>query len=241
MEKEEKNIINHTVEDTTVVNEDIIKNDDVIPAPVIDPIDVPAEEPVIPEDPAVIAPVEEPCGEPGCGTCGCKTAVTVANYFGTLQECVTIAWRFHIKTRKHHIHIALNEFYEKALDIVDDIIEQYQGICGVVEDTFTNCVIGDGKTESEYLTELKAFVENNRCVLGCHSEIDSTIDELLALIDSTNYKITAFTESAVKSFEEFVYEDYPAIKESCKHDRFGKRSCDDPDEPDYDPDFAEEE
>ena len=344
MEKEEKNIIEQPVEDTTVVNEDIIKKDDeseevtptedetlthtddvipapvddntvvepedatlaptddVIPAPVeaptevpgsevtepvaepvaepvVDPIDVPAEEPVldapladivppvqdipvdapvdvpaetpivdpiIPEDPAAIAPTEEPgcegtcaCGNPDCdGSCGCcSSAVTVANYFGTLQECVTIAWRFHLKTRKHHIHVALNEFYEKALDIVDDIIEQYQGICGVVEDTFTNCVVGDGKTEGEYLTELKAFVENNRCVLGCHSEIDSTIDELLALIDSTNYKLTAFTESAVKSFEEFVYEDYPAIKESCKYDRFGERSCDDQDDKDYDPEL----
>ena len=65
----------------------------------------------------------------------------------------------------------------------------------------------------------------------------STIDEFLALIDSTNYKLIAFTESAVKSFDEFVYEDYPAIKESCKYDKFGNRSCDDPDDEDYDPEM----
>ena len=208
----------------------------------------PVSEPVIPEDPAAIAPVEEPgiegtcaCGDPNCdGTCVCcnsecpSSSVTIGNFFGTLQECVTIIWRFHLKTRKHHIHVTLNEFYEKALDIVDDIIEQYQGICGVVEEPFVNCIVGDGKTEGEYLTELKAFVENNKCVLGDHSEINSTIDEFLALIDSTNYKLTAFTESAVKSFDEFVYEDYPAIKESCKYDRFGNKSCDDPDDEDYD-------
>lgn len=228
---------------------------DIVPPMQDIPVDAPVEEPgsevtdtptdvvdpIIPEDPATIVPAEDPgcegvctCDNPNCdGSCGCcSPTVTVANYFGTLQECVTIIWRFHLKTRKHHIHVALNEFYEKALDIVDDIIEQYQGICGVVEDTFTNCVVGDGKTEGEYLTELKAFVENNRCVLGDHSEINSTIDEFLALIDSTNYKLTAFTESAVKSFEEFVYEDYPAIKESCKG-----RSCDDSDDEDYDPEF----
>ena len=116
-----------------------------------------------------------------------SSSVTIGNFFGTLQECVTIIWRFHLKTKIHHVHVTLNEFYEKALDIVDDIIEQYQGICGVVEEPFVNCITGDGKTEGEYLTELKAFVENNKCVLGCHSEIDSTIDEFLALIDSTNY------------------------------------------------------
>lgn len=249
--------------------------DPVIDVPGAEPVstDVPVgtepvvSEPVIPEDPATIAPVEEPvldapladiappmqdipvdapveepgcegtcaCGDPNCdGTCGCpSSSVTVGNFFGTIQECVTIIWRFHLKTRKHHIHVTLNEFYEKALDIVDDIIEQYQGICGVVEDPFVNCIVGDGKSEGEYLTELKAFVENNKCVLGDHSEINSTIDEFLALIDSTLYKITSFTESAVKSFDEFVYEDYPAIKESFQYHRYG----DDPEDSDYDPEF----
>ena len=203
--------------------------------------DNPEEHTLIPTDDIIPTPVDVP-GTPECGA-GCpeNSVVTVANIFGTLQECVTITWRLHLKTRKHHIHVTLNEFYDKALDIVDDIIEQYQGIYGVVEDTFTNCVVGDGKSESEYLTELKTFIENNRCVLGNHSEINSTIDEFLALIDSTIYKITSFCEHEIKSFDEFVYEDYNAIKEACKHDRFGERSCDDPDDPDYDPDFAEEE
>lgn len=236
-----------------------------VDVPVDAPVEVPGSEvvdPIIPEDPAPVVtdpvvvgdenPVDDAgcaCGEAGCD-CGCEeptcdsteiascsSPVTVANLFGTLQECVTIAWRFHLKTRKHHVHVTLNEFYDKALDVVDDIIEQYQGICGVVEDTFTNCVVGDGKTEGEYFTELKAFVENNKCVLGDHSEINSTIDEFLALIDSTLYKLTSFTESAVKSFDEFVYEDYQTIKESCHYDRFGDRHSDDPDDEDFDPEF----
>ena len=203
--------------------------------------DNPEEQTLIPTDDIIPTPVDVP-GTPECGaSCPENSVVTVANIFGTLQECVIITWRLHLKTRKHHIHVTLNEFYEKALDIVDDIIEQYQGIYGVVEDTFTNCIVCDGKSESEYLTELKTFIENNRCVLGNHSEINSTIDEFLALIDSTIYKITSFCEHEIKSFDEFVYEDYTAIKEACKYDRFGERSCDDPDDPDYDPDFDEEE
>ena len=226
MEKNEKDIINTVICDNPE-EQTLIPTDDIIPTPV----DVPGT----PECGAG-------CPDGGCSA-GCpeNSVVTVANIFGTLQECVTITWRLHLKTRKHHIHVTLNEFYDKAIDIVDDIIEQYQGIYGVVEDTFTNCIVCDGKSESEYLTELKTFIENNRCVLGDHSEINSTIDEFLALIDSTIYKITSFCENEIKSFDEFVYEDYNAIKEACKHDRFGERSCDDPDDPDYDPDFAEEE
>ena len=226
MEKNEKDIINTVICDNPE-EQTLIPTDDIIPTPV----DVPGT----PECGAG-------CPDDGCGA-GCpeNSVVTVANIFGTLQECVTITWRLHLKTRKHHIHVTLNEFYDKAIDIVDDIIEQYQGIYGVVEDTFTNCVVGDGKSESEYLTELKTFIENNRCVLGDHSEINSTIDEFIALIDSRIYKITSFCENEIKSFDEFVYEDYNAIKEACKYDRFGERSCDDPDDPDYDPDFDEEE
>ena len=225
MEKNEKDIINTVICDNPEEHT-LIPTDDIIPT-----VDVPGA----PECGAG-------CPDGGCSA-GCpeNSVVTVANIFGTLQECVTITWRLHLKTRKHHIHVTLNEFYDKAIDIVDDIIEQYQGIYGVVEDTFTNCVVGDGKSESEYLTELKTFIENNRCVLGDHTEINSTIDEFLALIDSTIYKITSFCENEIKSFDEFVYEDYNAIKEACKYDRFGERSCDDPDDPDYDPDFDEEE
>ena len=226
MEKNEKDIINTVICDNPEEHT-LIPTDDIIPTPV----DVPGT----PE-------CGTGCPDDGCGA-GCpeNSVVTVANIFGTLQECVTITWRLHLKTRKHHIHVTLNEFYDKAIDIVDDIIEQYQGIYGVVEDTFTNCIVSEGKSESEYLTELKTFVENNRCVLGDHSEINSTIDEFLALIDSTIYKITSFCENQIKSFDEFVYEDYTAIKEACCHNKFGERYSDDPDDPDYDPDFAEEE
>lgn len=207
-------------------------------------VDNPPVDTVIPEDPAALAPsepvvdapVENPvvddivgpgpeatcaCGDPNCdGNCGvgpepCTLpCVTVANLFGTLQECVTIIWRYHLKTRKHHVHVDLADFYNKALDVVDDIIERYQGIVGVVDDPFTNCIVGDGKDEITYLQELKNFVELNKSVLGDHSEINSAIDDFLGLIDTTLYKLTSFCENAVKSFEEYVYEDYK-VDESC--------------------------
>lgn len=218
-------IVTDPVVDAPIEDPTLATTDEVIPAPV----DVPAEDVPVPDDPATIIPLDPvvpegpgpetvcACGDPNCdGSCGTECSpepcsnpsVTVANFFGTLQECVTIIWRFHLKTRKHHVHVDLNDFYESALDKIDNIIEQYQGICGIVEDPFTNCVVGEGKDEISYLQELKGFIENNKCVLGDHSEINSSIDDLLGLIDSTLYKLTSFTESAVKSFEEFVYEDY---------------------------------
>ena len=198
------------------------------PAPVIsdvvpevgdeNPTDVPVEAPVEPaaeecpncegESSTDIAiPGECPnCEGEGCPNCG-ENVIRVADVFGTLQEAVTIIWRYHLKTKKYSNHIALHEFYEKALDLVDDIIERYQGINGIIEDQYTNCVC-PGECEVEYLNSLRDFINTNKFVVGDHSELQSSFDDILGLIDTTLYKLNNLTESNVKSFEEFVYEDY---------------------------------
>jgi hypothetical protein len=203
----------------------------VVEDPVVDPSsvevapDAPIEEPiasdVVPEmgdeSPADVAiPGECPnCEGEGCPVCDGNS---IANLFGTMQEAVTIIWKYHLKTRKYSVHIALNDFYDKMLDLVDDVIEQYQGIHGIIEDVFTNCVCDNGTSEYDYLNNLRAYIENNKGLAGTESEIQSAFDDILGLIDTTLYKINNLTESKVKSYEEYVYEDY--VNECgghCKH------------------------
>lgn len=215
------------------------------------PVDVTSEEPVsndvVPdagdENPTDIAvPGECPnCDGGECPNCEPTPCVqgegcSIGQIFGTFQEAVTIIWQYHLKTRKHHVHVTLNDFYEKALDVVDDLIEMYQGIHGIVEEPFTNNLCADGTSEVEYLNNLRAFVENNKFALGTDSEIASAVDDFLGLIDTTLYKLTAFTEHNVKSFNEFVYEDY--VSEGCgcsKEDEEDAGEDDDEDE-EEDPD-----
>ena len=137
-----------------------------------------------------------------------SAAPTIAEFFGTIQESVTITWRMHLKTKSYSIHKTLNDFYYHALDVVDRIIEQYQGINGVVEDPYSGLIASESKTEVEYLKELKDFVNTSKYILGDYTEINSTIDEFLGIIDSTIYKITNLHENAIKSFDEFCYENY---------------------------------
>ena len=198
-----------------------------MPIPEQEPVDVPAEEPVdepapvisdvVPEvgdeNPTDVAvPGECPnCEGEGCPNCG-ENVVRVADLFGTLQESVSITWKYHLKTKKYSNHIALQEFYDKAMDLVDNIIEMYQGINGIIEEQYTNCVC-PCDNEVEYLNSLRDFINANRFVVGDHSELQSAIDEMLGLVDTTVYKLTSFNESVVKSYEEFVYEDY--VSEGC--------------------------
>lgn len=167
--------------------------------PIVDPVvDDTMDTTLAPTDEVITATEEEPIQD---------TTISLGSFFGTIQECVTITWRYHLKTRKHHIHLALEEFYGRALYDVDNIIEQYQGICGVVEEPFVNTIPGEGKTEPEYLIALKNFVKQNKHILGEHSELDSAIDDFIGHINSTIYKLTTFNEN-VMSFESFCYENF---------------------------------
>ena len=138
------------------------------------------------------------------------TQQKIGEFFGTLQESITIAWRYHLKTRKHHIHIALKEYYYGAMGIVDDIIEQYQGSTGVTIENYYNTLCDCGKTDVEYFQDLKSLVSTSKSVLLFESEIGSRIDDLLGLIDTTLYKLTSFCEHSIKSFDEYCFEDYEA-------------------------------
>lgn len=130
-----------------------------------------------------------------------------------LQESVMYSWRLHLKAKKYSVHIILEEYYDEAFDIIDGLIEHYQGICKC--DIIDDCVItGMDKSDDPftYFTELKdyllEFVNNSNNFNERTNEIKSDIDDLLRLIDSTLYKLGHLTESKIKSFGEFIYEDF---------------------------------
>lgn len=130
-----------------------------------------------------------------------------------LQESVLHAWKLHLKTKKYYVHVILEEYYDEALEIIDGLIEHYQGICNcvIVDDRIPlMCVKNDDPLT--YFTDLKnyllTFLNNPNNFSDKTSEIKSDIDDLLRLIDSTLYKLGNLTESKIKSFDVFVYENY---------------------------------
>jgi predicted choloylglycine hydrolase len=168
----------------------------------------------------VITTMETPISLPNVCTCDnskCDDKDNVHEEFvklaAVLQESVLHAWKLHLKTKKYYVHVILQEYYDEALEIIDGLIEHYQGIC--------NCVIVDDRVPLmcvknddplTYFTDLKnyllTFLNNPNNFTDKTSEIKSDIDDLLRLIDSTLYKLGNLTESKIKSFDMFVYENY---------------------------------
>jgi hypothetical protein len=203
--------------------EDIIfnKREDETPIMVTEPETtevVPSVEPndiVIPESPEGCEGGLS-CDCPTCDTltCDCNTEniptenLTIGEFFGTLIESIPITWRYHLKSRKHSEHVILEEYYEDAQEIIDRIIESYQGKFNVILE-YGNRIFDNGKEDILYLSELRDFVQNGRNMFDdivSSSEIMSEIDTLLSLLDSTLYKLKNLTESKkpFKTFEEFV-------------------------------------
>lgn len=134
-------------------------------------------------------------------------AKTIEEFFGTLQQSTVEAWKEHLKTDKYSAHMALNEFYDEIVELVDTLIENYMGIYGKVGE-YKNLMSTDKQSAIDYLSELRAFTIESREALidEKDTELWSDIDDILALIDSTLYKLKELKESQFISLSNFLTE-----------------------------------
>jgi hypothetical protein len=134
-------------------------------------------------------------------------ANTIEEFFGTLQQSTVEAWKKHLKTDKYSKHIALNEFYEDIVELVDTLIEDYMGIYGKVED-YKNLMTSEEMSAIEYLKELRDLCKNSSKELFDEddSELFSDIDNIVSLIDSTLYKLKELDETKLVSLKDFIAE-----------------------------------
>jgi DNA-binding ferritin-like protein len=100
----------------------------------------------------------------------------------------TNAHILHLKSRSYAAHKALETFYEEIVDIADSIAEAYQGCqLTLIEDypaKFTPAT-----DPQEMLSTLYAWIDEHRYDDTKETQIQNLIDEALALINSTAYKL----------------------------------------------------
>ena len=93
----------------------------------------------------------------------------------------------HFKTRSYAHHKALRQYYDQIPDLVDGLVESYQGLFGIVED-YPN-VYHSPKDPVKYFESLQRFVADARQDLPQNSELQNQIDEIADLLNSTVYKL----------------------------------------------------
>ena len=135
-------------------------------------------------------------------------AKNVEQFFGTLQQATVESWKEHLKTDKYSKHIALNEFYDEIVELVDTLIEDYMGIYGKVKD-YENILTTEKIGAVEYLESLREMCKSAQDDLfddEDDSELVSDIDNILSLIDSTLYKLKELKESKLISLKDYLFE-----------------------------------
>lgn len=112
---------------------------------------------------------------------------TCGEFILTLFHAQSNTHILHLQTRSYAEHKALQEFYEEVGDLADTYAEAYQGKYGIVDDYPVEYDAPTGAIE--YLVTLNEYVAQARAQMPQDSELQNIIDEIVALIDSTLYKL----------------------------------------------------
>ena len=108
----------------------------------------------------------------------------------------TQAHIFHLRVKgpgAYAAHIALQGYYEGIVDLIDGLVESYQGKYGIIE--FKNVANLDNNAEPDniisYFKNLCIFIEKERQDEKLKdSYIQNQIDAVCELLNSTLYKLT---------------------------------------------------
>ena len=132
--------------------------------------------------------------------------MTIEELFGTLQQATVASWRKHLRTAKYAKHEALDEFYKELPEMVDALIEGYMGAYGKKVKNFENILKSSNMNTIKYLQELKKVCKDGYDLLDENEELESLLDDIVNLINSTLYKVKELNEHKMKDLVEFINE-----------------------------------
>ena len=102
----------------------------------------------------------------------------------------TQAHIFHLQTTSFAEHKALNEYYDNIIDIVDGLVESYQGKYGILKG-YSNYSTLEYTDKNQVITYFEALVDKV-CALRdsvTDSYLQNQIDNVMELLESTLYKL----------------------------------------------------
>lgn len=96
------------------------------------------------------------------------------------------AHKLHLSSKSFSEHMALGKFYEKLVDLVDELIESFQGKYGLVKLEDAKCIHDNAE---DLLDQFGKLVSTSRKIFEKDDHLGNIIDEITALTYRTLYKI----------------------------------------------------
>lgn len=119
----------------------------------------------------------------------------ISSFFSKLFESREMAHIYHLQVKgeegSYAAHMALNSYYDNVLELIDEIIEVYQGQYDIIEEyDIIDTKDTKSKDKIEYFKDLANFIKIERKNISEEdTHLHNIIDEIVALIYKTLYKL----------------------------------------------------
>jgi hypothetical protein len=113
-------------------------------------------------------------------------------YVGTLFQSRNQAHIYHLQTPSYAKHMALNDYYEDIVDLIDSLVEGYQGKYEILKGYKMLGTLKDWKDDEDivkYFEQLARYCELKREKLPQDGFLTNVYDDIDSLIRSTLYKL----------------------------------------------------
>lgn len=110
-------------------------------------------------------------------------------FIGTLMQSRNQAHIFHLQSTSYAQHVALQGYYEGIVDLIDGLVEGFQGRYGILRGYKMAGSIKEDESTVIYFEGLAKFVETIRTQIPQDSYIQNQVDEVVDLIETTKYKL----------------------------------------------------
>ena len=109
-----------------------------------------------------------------------------------LFESREVAHMLHLSSEKYAKHIALQEYYDGILDLIDDLVESYQGQFELIGNYMS---IDADKVDTsdviKYIQSVVEYIKKERSIQLKEEDthLQSIVDDIVCLLYKTIYKL----------------------------------------------------
>ena len=116
----------------------------------------------------------------------------VAKFISTLlnsrQQSQVYHWQA-VGEGSNAAHLTLAAYYDAIIDLVDALVESIQGRNGIIRGYDLNFSVKEDNSPLRYFQALVKYVETVRQRLPQDSYVQNQVDEIVALLETTKYKL----------------------------------------------------
>ena len=119
--------------------------------------------------------------------------IKVSDFVSKLFMSEIQVHQFHLQVSPNALakHLGLDEYYKAIPDLIDTLVESYQGVNPIITGYSTEQLVDykDSKQLIDYFTKLLNYIDTNRTILFKDSDYLNLIDNIKTLIKQILYKL----------------------------------------------------